>query len=130
MWVRRSAQAACGFAAAFALLFGPARVEACGETLDEGRTLMDQLNLASVDPDQVYVLRHAQIARDRVKIYFNRGSIAFLSPVNGQVPGAVFSGEGEVLLVPVSGEVFEWKDNHAGDPVRLEVSTRSIPQMP
>ncbi|HEV2351009.1 MAG TPA: M1 family aminopeptidase [Terriglobia bacterium] len=62
--------------------------------------LLHQLNDLSIDPAQIYVLRGAQISRDRVNIYFNQGFIGFLDKVDGQVTGAVFSGEGEVLLIP------------------------------
>lgn len=62
--------------------------------------LMDQLNDLSIDPGQIYVLRGAQISRDRMNIYFNQGFIGFLGKVDGEVTGAVFSGDGEVLLIP------------------------------
>jgi Peptidase family M1 domain len=62
--------------------------------------LLKQLNDLSIDPGQIYVLREAQISRDRVNIYFNQGFIGFLGKVNGEVTGAVFSGDGEVLLMP------------------------------
>jgi Peptidase family M1 domain len=64
------------------------------------RQLFDQLNNLSIDPGQIYVLRDAQISRDRVNIYFNRGFIGFLGKVGGETTGAVFFGEGEVLLIP------------------------------
>ena len=62
--------------------------------------LLHQLNTANIDPSQVYALRDAQIVRDRVKIYFNRGFIGFLKQTMGEVNGAVFAGDGEVLLTP------------------------------
>jgi hypothetical protein len=62
--------------------------------------LLQQLNEVQVDPSQIYVLRDTQIARDRVKFYFNRGFVVFLSPVAGEVTGAVFVGDGEILLIP------------------------------
>jgi hypothetical protein len=64
------------------------------------RELLDQLNAISIDPAQIYVLRDAQISRDRVNIYFNQGFIGFFHKVDGEVTGAVFSGEGEALLIP------------------------------
>jgi hypothetical protein len=62
--------------------------------------LFHQLNIASIDPSQVYALRDAQIVRDRVKIYFNRGFVGFLKQTTGEVNGAVFTGDGELLLTP------------------------------
>src|SRR5579859_5018072 len=64
------------------------------------RELFDQLNNLSIDPPQIYVLRDAQISRDRVKIYFNQGFIGSLSKVSREPTRAFFSGEGEVLLIP------------------------------
>ena len=64
------------------------------------RQLLEQLNGVSVDPSQVYVLHNARITRDRVNFYFNRGFVGFLTPINGEVTGAVFAGDGEVLLMP------------------------------
>lgn len=64
------------------------------------RELYSQLNNASVDPSQVYVLRNARITRDRVNLFFNRGFIDFLTKAQGEIIGAVFSGQGEVLLIP------------------------------
>ena len=62
--------------------------------------LLNQLNNALVDPAQVYALRDTRITRDRVTLYFNRGFIAFLTKVQGETLGAIFSGRGEVLLIP------------------------------
>lgn len=64
------------------------------------QVLFEQLNDVSIDPSQIYVLRNVRLTRDRVKIYFNRGYVAFLKPVDGEVTGAVFSGDGEILLIP------------------------------
>ena len=36
----------------------------------------------------------------RMSLYLNRGFIAFMTPVQGEVTGAVFSGEGEILMIP------------------------------
>ena len=62
--------------------------------------LLKQLNEVQIDFTQVYVLRDMVITRDRVKLYFNRGFVAFLTPVAGEVTGAVFVGDGEILLIP------------------------------
>ena len=67
--------------------------------LDAGEVL-DQLHNVKVDPSQVYVLRHAQLTRDRVKLFFTRGYIGFFTKAAGQITGAVFTGEGEILLIP------------------------------
>jgi hypothetical protein len=62
--------------------------------------LLKQLNSATIDRTQVYAIRDARITRDRMSLYFNRGFIAFMTKIDGEVTGAVFSGEGEILMVP------------------------------
>jgi hypothetical protein len=62
--------------------------------------LLEQLNNVAIDPSQIYVLRNAQITRDRLKLYFDRGFVGFLTRAAGEVTGAVFSGDGEILLIP------------------------------
>lgn len=74
--------------------------QASGQTPLSPREVFNQLNDLSIDPGQVYLLRGAQITRDRVKIYFNRGFIGFFGKVAGETTGAFFAGDGEVLLIP------------------------------
>jgi hypothetical protein len=62
--------------------------------------LLKQLNRVTLDPTQIYVIRDAHITRARMNLYLNRGFIAFMTPVKGEVTGAVFWGEGEVLMIP------------------------------
>ncbi len=62
--------------------------------------VLDQLHNTRVDPDQVYVLRRAHLIRDRVKLFFTRGYIGFFTQAAGKITGAVYVGEGEILLVP------------------------------
>ncbi|HXJ93759.1 MAG TPA: M1 family aminopeptidase [Terriglobia bacterium] len=64
------------------------------------RELLKTLNQLSIDSSQVYFLRDARITRDRVTLYFNRGFLGLLSTVQGEVTGAAFLGDGEVLMVP------------------------------
>ena len=70
------------------------------QTPPNPRELLEQLNDVSIDPAQIYVLNDAHITRDRVNFYFNRGFIGFLTAVNGEVTGAIFAGDGEILLIP------------------------------
>ena len=96
----------CGIGAKLALLVflflaGPlhlaaGRVEQPSEPLD----LLKQLHALTLDRTQVYVLNNARITRDRMTLYFNRGFLAFLTKAQGEVTGAVFSGEGEILMIP------------------------------
>ncbi len=80
------------------------RMARAGQALDlpaqDARGLLEQLNNASIDSSQVYSLRDVQITRDRVRIYFNRGFIGFFKKTAGEITGAAFAGDGEVLLMP------------------------------
>lgn len=71
-----------------------------GQQPDGARQLLKELDAVSLDPSQIYVLRNAQITRDRAKIYFSQGFVVFSSKVEDHVTGAVFSGQGEVLMIP------------------------------
>ena len=62
--------------------------------------LLKQLDSVALDPTQIYAIRDAHISRARMDLYLNRGFIAFMTPVQGEVTGAVFWGEGEVLMIP------------------------------
>ena len=66
----------------------------------ESLELLKQLKGVTLDSTQVYVIRDAHLTRARMNLYLNRGFIAFLTPVQGEVTGAVFWGEGEVLMIP------------------------------
>jgi len=75
-------------------------VPALGDDLPDPKVLFDQLNHAALNPSEIYVARNLYLTRDRVNIYLNRGFIGFLAPVAGEITGAVFVGDGEVLMMP------------------------------
>jgi hypothetical protein len=79
-----------------AALSSTARAE---EALDVPR-LYERLSRAALSPTEVYAVRNLHLTRDRVNIYLNRGFVALLEPVAGEVTGAVFVGDGELLLMP------------------------------
>lgn len=54
----------------------------------------------SFDPKDVYTIREVSILREDLHISISDGTIALMRDVNGHATGAVFDGEGEVLLVP------------------------------
>jgi hypothetical protein len=88
-------------ALAFTVLLAVAsRSQASGSTTSDPRQLLNDLNNVSIDSSHIYFLRDARITRDRVSLYFNRGFLGFFNKVDGEVTGAVFFGDGEVLLVP------------------------------
>jgi hypothetical protein len=69
-------------------------------TAPEALALYQQLDQVSVAPSQVYYIRDARITRGGISFYFDRGFVGFFTPVAGRVTGAVFLGDGEVLLIP------------------------------
>jgi hypothetical protein len=89
---------------AFALLAGALHNAPAGaQTAPDPLELMKQLNGVTLDPSKVYVIRGCHLARSRMTLYLNRGFVAFMKPVDGRITGAVFWGEGEVLMVPPDG---------------------------
>ena len=86
----------CGLLLAIVLLSRPGWA---ASGLDP-QEVLQQLHNVKVDPGQVYVLRHAQLTHDRLKMFFNRGYIGFFTKAAGEITGAVYIGEGEILFIP------------------------------
>ena len=59
-----------------------------------------QLEDVRLDPSQTYIIRDARISRGALNIYLDRGVIGFFEPVAGRITGAIFKGDGEVLMIP------------------------------
>lgn len=92
-------------------LMATPRVGAAAANASDPGELLAKLNSLSVDPSQVYFVRDLRLTRDRASIYLNRGFLGLLTPVNGEVTGAVFTGDGEILLTPpdsVEGQSLAW----------------------
>ncbi len=87
-----------------ALLLGLAltanALQAFGADATDPKILFDQLNHVTLSPSEIYAIRNVHLTRDRVNFYLNRGFIAMFAPVAGEVTGAVFVGDGEVLMMP------------------------------
>ncbi|PYT71870.1 MAG: hypothetical protein DMG39_11850 [Acidobacteria bacterium] len=65
--------------------------------------LYDAINLLTVDPSSVYHLvpaNRVELRRGDALISLEEGILAFFSPLDGRVTGAVFSGRGHVLAAP------------------------------
>jgi Peptidase family M1 domain len=75
-------------------------LQPAGPAIQDPLALYKQLNEVSVDPSQVYYIRDERITRGGIDLYFDRGFVGFFNPVKGRITGAVFVGEGEVLLLP------------------------------
>ena len=98
--VRRCTGAGClGLAVAVILLAARAPTLRAEDDSDP-KVLLQKLNEEAIDPSQIYLIRNARFTRDRVNFYLNRGVIGFFAPVRSEITGAVFSGDGEVLVMP------------------------------
>src|SRR5262249_43190719 len=65
--------------------------------------LYDAINALTVDSSQVYHLapeNRIELRRGDALISLDEGTLAFFSPLDGRVTGAVFSGRGHVLAAP------------------------------
>ncbi len=59
-----------------------------------------QLGNIGLDPSRVYRVRGASLSRGDIQLSLEDGTIGFTQDVMGQVTGAFFEGEGEILLSP------------------------------
>ncbi|HET7205845.1 MAG TPA: M1 family aminopeptidase [Terriglobales bacterium] len=59
-----------------------------------------QLQSVALDPSRVFEIRQASLDYDQLHITMDHGTIAFTGDVEGQVTGAFFEGDGEVLVIP------------------------------
>ncbi len=65
--------------------------------------LYDAIRALRIDPTNVYRIipaNHIQLRRGDAVLSFEEGTVAFFSPLDGQITGAVFSGRGHVLAAP------------------------------
>jgi hypothetical protein len=65
--------------------------------------LYDAIKSLRIDPANVYRIvfaYHIQLRRGDAVLSFEEGTLAFFSPLDGQISGAVFSGRGHVLAAP------------------------------
>jgi hypothetical protein len=59
-----------------------------------------KLKTAGLDPSHVYRIRDVTLDRAAVHLTLDDGTIAFFQDVAGHISGAVFDGDGEILLSP------------------------------
>ena len=64
--------------------------------------LHQQLSNIGLDPKQVFNIRDGALDLEDLHFSFNDGTIAFTEAVDGRVTGALFVGDGELLIVPPS----------------------------
>lgn len=72
----------------------------CPAAQPPAREVLESLRKARMDPSQLYRVHDVALYREELRIYLVDGTIAFLQPVEGRVTGAVFIGQGELLLIP------------------------------
>src|SRR5216684_2039689 len=81
-------------------LQGPAVFPATEQSPHE---LYDAIKALRIDPTNVYRItpgNHIQLRRGDAVLSFEEGTVAFFSPLDGQITGAVFTGRGHVLAAP------------------------------
>src|SRR5215467_4198487 len=59
-----------------------------------------QLRTVGLDPQRVFHVRGAAIDRPHLHLDFDNGTLGFTSDVCGRITGAMFQGDGEILLRP------------------------------
>ncbi len=81
--------------AAFLVLAAAARAQTPTER--KPRELYNALNALGVSPKDVYSVKDLSLHRGALHISLGSGKLAFFSPCDGRVTGAVFAGDGHVL---------------------------------
>ncbi|MCL4522545.1 MAG: hypothetical protein M1453_00775 [Acidobacteria bacterium] len=67
---------------------------------EDPRALLQRLNALRVNGEEVYRVREISLRRDAVRIALDEGKLAFLASLDGHITGAVFAGQGRVIVVP------------------------------
>src|SRR5262245_50154223 len=62
--------------------------------------LYRQLRSVGLDEKKVFHVRDADLDREDIHLSLTEGTIAFTQAVDGRITGAVFEGDGEILVVP------------------------------
>ena len=62
--------------------------------------LYEQLSSVGLDAQNVFTVRDASIDKEDLHLSFNEGTLGLLRAVDGHVTGALFSGEGQILVIP------------------------------
>jgi hypothetical protein len=88
--------------------------------------VLGQLSKIHLDKKQIYVVRDITIRRDVLTIALNRGTIAFLEPVNGKITGAVFLGSGEIVAIPPDTVEKQQINKFTGTPILNEAFQTAI----
>lgn len=68
--------------------------------VSDSLALYRNLRTVGLDTSRIYKIRDAEFDLEDMHFVLKEGTISFLQPVAGHVTGAMFVGDGEVLLVP------------------------------
>jgi hypothetical protein len=86
----------------------------------DGRKILNELAQISIDPQKTFTIRELNLDRDSLHITLHRGTLAFFTPVHRRVTGAVFVGDGEIVVIPPTKiEKFQL-NKFSGSPVLTE----------
>ena len=85
---------------ALALGAGPVHAQAPSSGPESAGALYAEILNPVLDPAQVHVLREVSIDREDLHISLSDGTIALIRAVDGHITGALFEGQGEVLVIP------------------------------
>jgi hypothetical protein len=62
--------------------------------------LYSRIGSVGIDPARLYRVRDAAITRPNLNLTFESGTLAFTEDICGRITGALFEGDGEILLRP------------------------------
>ncbi len=92
----------------------------------DGKVILKQLANVSLDPQNTFKVKEVNIDRDALHITLHRGTLAFFTPVLGHVTGAVFIGNGEILVIPPDKIERFQLNKFADSPVLTESFTSAV----
>src|SRR5215471_10604136 len=77
-------------------------VSAClaSDVLPNADSTYQQLRTIGFSTEPSVTVRDFTLKRDAAHFQLNSGTVCFLAPVNGKITGAIFVGEGKLLLTP------------------------------
>ncbi|MGE5322939.1 MAG: hypothetical protein ACM3SW_08760, partial [Actinomycetota bacterium] len=78
----------------------PLHAQARSSGPETAKALYTEILNPVLDPAQVHALREVSIDREDLHISLSDGTIALIRAVDGHITGALFEGQGEVLVIP------------------------------
>lgn len=97
-WVRVGFVLALGLAGSLSL--SAQTPPATPEWVGQVRDLVERLHRVPLDPQAAYHVRELYLRRNALRMELTDGTLIFFQPVEGKVTGALFVGEGRLLVMP------------------------------